>query len=93
MESSILVYFNGYTDASEAGVSVGGRKAGKWERRMHVAAHTISQDPCVHSCVSSVQEGSGVSGDANCGTHGDGQTVPGAKAEYCGKKQLEVEDF
>lgn len=34
-----------------------------------------------------------MSGDANCGTHGDGQTVPGAKAEYCGKKQLEVEDF
>lgn len=32
-------------------------------------------------------------GDANCGTHGDGQTVPGARAEYCGKKQLEAEDF
>lgn len=35
----------------------------------------------------------GVSEDANCATHSDGQTVPGAKAEYCGKKQPEVEDF
>lgn len=37
-----------------------------------------------------------MSGAANCGTHGDGQTCPswpGAKAEYCGKKQLEAEDF
>lgn len=31
MESSILVDFNGYTDASETGLSMGGRKAGKWE--------------------------------------------------------------
>lgn len=42
----------------------------------------------MHSCVSSLQEGRGVSGDGNCGTHGDGQAVPGAKTEYCGKKQL-----
>lgn len=34
----------------------------------------------------------GVSEDADCATHSDGQTVPGAKAEYCGKKP-EVEDF
>lgn len=89
----ILVYFSGYTDESETEVSVGGRKAGKWECRVHVAACTISQGPCVHSCVSSVQKGRGVSGDENWGTHGDGQTVPGAKTQYCGKKQPEVEDF
>lgn len=34
-----------------------------------------------------------MSEDADCATYSDGQTVPGAKAEYCGKKQPEVEDF
>lgn len=31
MASSILILFSAYTDASEAEVSVGRRKAGKWE--------------------------------------------------------------
>lgn len=45
-------------------------------------------------CTALSRRAVGVPQDANCGTHGDGETVPGAKAEYCfsSKKQLEVDD-
>lgn len=56
------------------------------------SSHHFTRSLCAQLC-ELCPGGRGVSGDANCGTHGDGQTVPGAKAEYCGKKQLEVEDF
>lgn len=69
---------------------------GKLENGMKDAccsSHHFTRSLCAQLCELCPGGQWGVSQGANCGTHGDGQTVPGAKAEYCGKKQLEVGDF